>query len=46
MFHVLQGFCCRCLVNAKLLEVAQYVRRTGMGAVTAIRNVLGIDPLR
>lgn len=45
-FHVLQGLWYRYLVDAKLHEVRLYMRRTEADAVTAIRDVLGIDPLR
>lgn len=45
-FHFLQGFWYRYLVDAKLHEVQLYMRRTGADPVTAIRDVLGIDPLR
>lgn len=44
-FHVLQGFWYRYLVDAKLHEVRLYMRRTGSDAPTAIRKVLGIDPV-
>ena len=46
VFHVLQGFWYRYLVDAKLHEVRRYMRRNNVDAVTAIRDVLGIDPLR
>lgn len=42
-FHVLQGFWYRYLVDAKLHEVRRHMRSTGVDAVTAIRDVLGID---
>ena len=45
-FHVLQGFWYRYLVDAKLHEVQLYMRRNDVDVVTAIRHVLGIDPLR
>ncbi|MEF2554106.1 glycosyltransferase family 2 protein [Aurantimonas sp. A2-1-M11] len=45
-FHFLQGLWYRYLVDAKLYEVRLHMRRTGVDAVTAIREVLGIDPLR
>lgn len=45
-FHFLQGFWYRYLVDAKLYEVQLYMRRNGVGVLTAIRDVLGIDPLR
>lgn len=44
-FHVLQGFWYRYLVDAKLHEVKTYMRLNNADAVTAIRDVLGIDPL-
>lgn len=44
MFHVLQGFWYRYLVDAKLHELRLYMRRNDTDAVTAIREVLGIDP--
>jgi glycosyltransferase involved in cell wall biosynthesis len=42
-FHVLQGFWYRFLVDAKLHEVRMYMRRNNADAVTAIKDVLGID---
>ena len=45
-FHVLQGFWYRYLVDAKLHEVRLYMRRNNVDVVTAVRHVLGIDPLR
>lgn len=42
-FHALQGFWYRFLVDAKLLEVRQYMRGQAADAPTAIRDVLGID---
>ena len=45
-FHVLQGFWYRYLVDTKLHEVRLYMRRNSVDVVTAIREVLGIDPLR
>lgn len=42
-FHVLQGFWYRYLVDMKLYEVRQYMRRDGFDAVSAIRDVLEID---
>lgn len=44
-FHVLQGFWYRYLIDAKLHEVRLHMRRTGADAPTAIRDVLGINPL-
>lgn len=44
-FHVLQGFWYRYLVDAKLHEVKTYMKLNNADAVTAIRDVLGIDPL-
>lgn len=41
-FHVLQGFWYRYLVDAKLYEVKQYMRRHDVDVVTAIDQVLGI----
>lgn len=43
IFHVLQGFWYRFLVDAKLTEVRQYMNHNGANAPTAIREVLGID---
>lgn len=45
-FHVLQGLWYRYLVDAKLHEVRLHMSRTGVDTVTAIRDILGIDPLR
>jgi glycosyltransferase involved in cell wall biosynthesis len=45
-FHVFQGFWYRYLVDMKLHEVRLYMKRNGVDAITAIRDVLGIDPLR
>lgn len=42
-FHVLQGFWYRYLVDMKLHEVRQYMRRNHVDVVTAIRDVLGIQ---
>lgn len=42
-FHILQGFWYRYLVDAKLLEVRNYMRHTSSDAPTAIREVLDID---
>lgn len=41
-FHVLQGFWYRYLVDTKLYEVKQHMRRHGVDVVTAIDQVLGI----
>ncbi|MBP9181994.1 MAG: glycosyltransferase family 2 protein [Fuscovulum sp.] len=43
-FHILQGFWYRYLVDMKLVEVRQHMRKHGTDAVTSIRSVLGIDP--
>ncbi|SEG30991.1 glycosyltransferase family 2 protein [Jhaorihella thermophila] len=45
-FHVLQGFWYRYLVDAKLHEVRRYMEQNGADPVTAIRDVLGIEPLK
>lgn len=45
-FHFLQGFWYRYLVDMKLFEVKAYMRRTNVDAVTAIRDVLGVDVTR
>lgn len=42
VFHVLQGFWYRFLVDAKLKEVLKYMENTGSDPVAAIREVLGI----
>ena len=42
-FHVLQGFWYRYLVDMKIHEVKCYMRRNGVAAPIAIREVLGID---
>lgn len=42
-FHFLQGFWYRFLVDAKLLEVRRHMKRTGLDATAAIREVLGIE---
>ncbi|MFQ1699073.1 glycosyltransferase family 2 protein [Loktanella agnita] len=42
-FHVLQGFWYRYLVDAKLAELEQHMRRTNADPVIAIRSVLGIN---
>ncbi|WP_394155665.1 glycosyltransferase family 2 protein [Loktanella salsilacus] len=42
MFHVLQGFWYRYLVDSKLTEVRRYIVRNGVGPAEAIQDVLGI----
>ena len=42
-FHVLQGLWYRYLVDAKMHEVRQYMRRENVDAPTAIHRVLGIN---
>ena len=42
-FHVLQGFWYRYLVDMKLHEVRSYMRREKCDAVTASREILGIE---
>jgi glycosyltransferase involved in cell wall biosynthesis len=42
-FHVLQGFWYRYLVDTKLTETRAYMARYNVDAVTAIRDVLGIE---
>ena len=42
MFHVLQGFWYRYLVDAKLHEVKRHMSREGVDAIDAIDAVLGI----
>lgn len=42
-FHVLQGFWYRYLVDMKLHEVKAHMRDNDVDAVTAIRDVLGIE---
>lgn len=42
IFHVLQGFWYRYLVDAKLYEVKAHMRRTGASPVDAIEAVLGL----
>ena len=46
IFHVLQGFWYRFLVDAKLHEVRSYMRQSNADPVTAIKEVLGIDVRR
>lgn len=43
IFHVLQGFWYRFLVDAKLAEARAYMVTKGCDAPTAIREVLGVD---
>jgi glycosyltransferase involved in cell wall biosynthesis len=43
VFHVLQGFWYRFLVDAKLHEVRHHMKRTGSTQIDAIRTVLGIE---
>jgi glycosyltransferase involved in cell wall biosynthesis len=43
IFHVLQGFWYRYLVDAKLVEVKRYIRVNNCTVERAIKNVLGID---
>ena len=43
VFHVLQGFWYRYLVDAKIAEVERCMRDSGADAATAIEQVLGID---
>jgi glycosyltransferase involved in cell wall biosynthesis len=43
IFHVLQGFWYRFLVDAKLAEVRAYMEQQGVDATTGIRVILGID---
>jgi glycosyltransferase involved in cell wall biosynthesis len=45
-FHVLQGFWYRYLVDAKLYEVKSYMHQKDVDSLTAIREVLKIDPLK
>lgn len=45
-FHILQGFWYRYLVDMKLHEVRLYMTRNHVDVVTAIRDVLGIDPTK
>lgn len=44
-FHVLQGLWYRYLVDAKAREVVSHMEREDVDALTAIREVLKIDPL-
>jgi glycosyltransferase involved in cell wall biosynthesis len=46
IFHVLQGFWYRYLVDAKLHEVNAYMRKNNVDAISAIKDVLGIDVQR
>ena len=43
VFHVLQGFWYRYLVDAKLREVRRYIKDKDVDVVTAIKDVLAID---
>lgn len=43
IFHVLQGFWYRYLVDAKVAEVKRHMAKTGLSVVPAIAEVLGID---
>lgn len=43
VFHVLQGFWYRYLVDAKLLELRLYMRQKDTDAVTAVRDLFGIN---
>lgn len=43
VFHVLQAFWYRYLVDAKLFEIRLHMRRTGTNTATAIRDLFGID---
>lgn len=43
MFHILQGYWYRYLVDAKLFEVRSYMKATGSDPEEAIRAILGID---
>ena len=43
VFHVLQGFWYRYLVDAKLSEVRRYIKENDVDVVTAIHDVLAID---
>ena len=43
VFHVLQGFWYRYLVDAKLREVRRYIKDNNVDVVTAIQDVLAID---
>jgi glycosyltransferase involved in cell wall biosynthesis len=46
IFHVLQGFWYRFLVDAKRQEVLAYMRQNAVGPVLAIKEILGIDVRR
>jgi hypothetical protein len=46
VFHVLQGFWYRYLVDAKLIEVRRYMMENDVDVATAIRDVLAIDVRR
>lgn len=43
IFHFLQGFWYRYLVDAKIFEVKQHMRRNGVDVRTAILSVIGIS---
>ena len=43
VFHFLQGFWYRVLVDAKLFEVKTYARENGVNVDIAIKDVLKID---
>ena len=45
-FHFLQGFWYRYLVDLKLREVSQFIKKNKVSPVVAIREVLGIDVLQ
>lgn len=45
LFHFLQGFWYRLLVDIKVMEVERRMAREGILAVEAIRREFGIDPL-
>jgi glycosyltransferase involved in cell wall biosynthesis len=43
MFHFLQGYWYRCLVDAKLYEVKRYMQIQGVDVESAVKSVLEID---
>jgi hypothetical protein len=43
MFHVLQGFWYRYLVDVKLAEVRRYMAQTGAGPIVAIAEILNVN---
>jgi len=45
VFHFLQGFWYRFLVDVKVREVERRMRSDGIGCAEAIRRELGVDPL-